>query len=96
MSFCNACAIEDVSTHPCPQSKFDNNGTSTRKSSRPVYEATWNVNPFSTVGLPALITRSIRISRSSDEFLRSLRPWLDGALERFWMANQINEYLKFL
>ena len=46
-----------------------------------------SLQPFSTGVPPALIICSIRISSSSDKFLRSLRPRLDGALKRFRMTD---------
>ena len=55
-----------------------------------------SLNPVSGAGMPTLMTRSIRISSTSDEVLRSLRPRLDGALERFRVTNRINEQLKHL
>ena len=85
-----------------PSSEFKvtfNNVSSTGKSWRPAYEATSNqrsLNHFSDIGPPPKTTRSIRISSGSDEFLCSLRPRLDGALERFRMTTRIYEHCKRL
>ena len=62
-----------------------------RKLVRRTLQILQSLNPFSGVGPPILITRSIRIS-SSDEFLRILRPRLDDALERFRTTNRINAH----